>query len=390
MGAVRYRPANEIQLHSATKIDHRRAATVADDAASRHCHRHLPSCPVAASPYYWYCFESADSSSLRDGPFEDADNDHIADYPYDSSSWIPQGITGVSDALDDEDWNGNSGLIVSWYHNGSNGVRISVLNTAAGTYRHVLLAYPFWNSILGRYDFTAINVHAGGIVWYGDYLYIVDTNWGIRVFDTQHIFDVGASTNGTTQCSGIGWDDGLKSYCAATYKYAMTQVGFWQRPQASDENNYCNGTVNNPRFSYISLDRSTVPDRLIVGEYCPGSASRNGRLVAYDMNNGSTVTHQLNDGTPDDYWTLPVSNIQGLATNGLYFYLNQSKGHGNGLMHKALASSHEMTLSNPALTVPIGPEDLTLHRGSATLFSVTEHLHSGQQGRMIYAVPTVW
>ncbi|GAA1383071.1 hypothetical protein [Catellatospora chokoriensis] len=352
----------------------------------------------SANPLFWYCFAATDGSSLRDGPEEDNDKDGVPDYPFDPSSWIPQGITSVSDALDDEDWNGKKGLLVGWYHSGDNGIRISAMNTATQRYRHLLLVNPYWNAALGRYDFKAVDVHAGGMVWYGDYLYVADTFWGIRVFSMKHIYDLGASSNGTTTCSGIGFvdtnDNGVRDkYCAATYKYAMVQVGMWQRPSASTSGQFCTGSANNPRFSYLSLDRAPTPDRLIVGEYCPSGQTSNGRVVAYNMNNGSTVTHQLNDGVPDAHWTLPVSNIQGAATNGSHFFLNQSKGHSSGAIHRALGGAgngNQMTATASTPT-PIGPEDLSIWRTSATLWSVTEHLHSGQQGRMIYAMAwTTW
>jgi hypothetical protein len=335
-----------------------------------------------ADPIAWYCFAPTDTSSLRKGP------------DIDPTAWIPQAITTVSDALDDEDWNGYRGLIVGWYHEGSSGARVSVLNTSTDTYRHVLLVNPYWDAALGRYNFKALQgLHAGGMAWYGDYLYVVDTNWGIRVFDTNHIYDLGASTNGTTSCSGIGWVDTNGNnvpdhYCASTYKYAMTQVGFWQRPTGSDPDKFCLASGADPRFSYISLDRNARPDRLIVGEWCRSADASNGRMVAYNMSN-----HVPANGVPDDYWTLPVSNIQGAAYDGLHMFLNQSNGAANsGKLFKTLSNSHTLAMSGDPLDTPIGPEDLSLWRGSSTLWSVTEHMTNTAPyaGRMIYLMPTVW
>ncbi|RKR91317.1 hypothetical protein BDK92_5710 [Micromonospora pisi] len=335
-----------------------------------------------STPIAWYCFASTDSSSLRPGP------------DLDPTAWIPQAITTVSDALGDEEWNGQQGLIVGWYHEGSSGARISVMNTATDAYRHVLLANPYWDSALGRYNFRALNnLHVGGMVWYGDYLYVVDTNWGIRVFGMKHIYDLGASTNGTTTCSGIGWvdtadaDAAPDSYCASTYKYAMMQIGFWQRPTASNSANFCLSSGADPRFSYISLDRMAVPDRLIVGEYCPADAAVNGRLVAYNM-----TDHVPTNGVPDAAWNLPVSNIQGAATNGINFYFNQSDGTTrNGNLYKALPSGSTLNLNGSPRKTPIGPEDLSIWQSSGHLWSVTEHITSGSSpGRMIYLMPSIF
>ncbi|MFF5232715.1 hypothetical protein [Dactylosporangium sp. NPDC000521] len=340
----------------------------------------------SSNPGGWYCFASSDTSSNRLGP------------DIDPEAWIPQAMTGVSDALDDEDWNGNSGMLIGWYHEGSSGARVSLLNLNQSSayyqkYRHILLANPYYDGT--RATFKALtNLHIGGMVWYGDYLYVVDTNWGIRVFSTKYIFDLGASTNGTTSCSGIGYVDTnnngvADSYCASTYKYVMTQIGFWQRPSASSSSAFCNGGSGNPRFSYISLDRAATPDRLIVGEWCKSTDTSKGRVVAYNMNNGSTVTHKPNDGRPDAAWNLPESNIQGAAIAGGHMYLNQSNGYDNGKLYKTTIGSGTLTVSGSPQNTPVGPEDLSLLRSDNSLWSVTEHLtsSSGTPGRMIYKMP---
>jgi hypothetical protein len=41
--------------------------------------------------------------------------------------------------------------------------------------------------------YRAINVHAGGVAWYGNYLYVADTEAGLRVFDLRKIFDLDRS-----------------------------------------------------------------------------------------------------------------------------------------------------------------------------------------------------
>ena len=33
-------------------------------------------------------------------------------------------------------------------------------------------------------------LHGGGIAWYGNLLYVVDTDDGLRVFDLKHIYQV--------------------------------------------------------------------------------------------------------------------------------------------------------------------------------------------------------
>ena len=55
-------------------------------------------------------------------------------------------------------------------------------------YRHMLLVEPLLRD--GAVDIGPVQVHAGGIVWFGDYLYVVDTFHGIRVFDLTRIIRV--------------------------------------------------------------------------------------------------------------------------------------------------------------------------------------------------------
>jgi hypothetical protein len=92
---------------------------------------------------------------------------------------------------------------VSWYDDAvapRKGVRVTFLDPNTKRYRHVLLVYPYirkngWPSyeIVGR---PQGGIHAGGILWYGNYLYVVDTRRGIRVFDMRYIFDLQKSSRG--------------------------------------------------------------------------------------------------------------------------------------------------------------------------------------------------
>lgn len=151
-----------------------------------------------------------------------------------STEWIPQAITGVSDAVEDEDWGSSNAepIAVASYDaenpgrsdqaSGSEaclqasasdacnekGVRVSFFNQATQQYRHVLLAWPYVNS-KNNISFDALHasegkcngdptpsckaqngIHAGGMVWYGNHLYVADTANGMRVFDLRKIMDL--------------------------------------------------------------------------------------------------------------------------------------------------------------------------------------------------------
>ena len=104
-----------------------------------------------------------------------------------TKSWYPQGLTTSSDAYDEGTVEGKDVILVSWYSKGSSkGVRISFVDVANKNYRNVLLVVPEEDGT----SFHSVKIHAGGIMWYGDRLYVVDTDNGIRIFDTSRIYEV--------------------------------------------------------------------------------------------------------------------------------------------------------------------------------------------------------
>src|SRR5690606_15544938 len=101
-------------------------------------------------------------------------------------------------ARDDGLVDGRRLLLVSWYHDLDTppvkGVRLSladITNLNAVPYRHLLLVEP--KETAGGVGFEAAeydsggSLHAGGIVWYGDYLYVADTSQGLRVYDLSRM-----------------------------------------------------------------------------------------------------------------------------------------------------------------------------------------------------------
>ena len=92
-------------------------------------------------------------------------------------------------------------------------MRVSFVNQGDNTYRHALLVYSF-----AAEDFREVPVHAGGVMWYGDTLWVVDTNNGIRVFDLGNVWEVDIGEE-------IGKVEGKKGrYEAREYRYVIPQV----------------------------------------------------------------------------------------------------------------------------------------------------------------------
>ncbi|GAA0546618.1 hypothetical protein [Actinomadura livida] len=326
-----------------------------------------------------------------------------------TAQWYPQGVTTVADMQADQEWgDGYKPVLVSWYDANANadgmvkGVRISFMNPSTGAYRHVLLVYPKAN---GDYDTVRVSqdsssgsyntsLHAGGILWYGDHLFVADTARGFRMFDMRRIFDLGASENGTTGgADKVGLHGG--TYHGYGYRYVMPQVGSWTRTAATGTK--CTTSDGSPQFSHVSLDRSGT-DHLVSGEYCAGEEAVNGRVAAWPIAGAFTANSELITD-PSYRWNadaahkLPVSNVQGATRFNGRWYLSRSRGPATAgtFYTTAPATSSTTTLQVASeKQLSIGPEDLAhwqsgtdaSNPGLGQFWTVGEH--PGK--RMVYAV----
>jgi hypothetical protein len=317
----------------------------------------------------WFCFDQADSGEAQG-----------------SLEWIPQGVSSTADA-------GAAGeaLLVSWYDDAvepEKGIRVSFLNPATKKYRHVLLAYPYvagdgtpTYEIVGR---PQGGIHAGGILWYGNYLYVADTSRGVRVFDTRYIFDLEASPNGdTSDKARIGWAAG--AYRGFGYRYVMPQVDAWVNAAGPDADPAfrCTGT-GAPKFSYMAVDRSEEPDRMITGEFCSPDGDV-GRVARWPLNAQTGQPLTAADGLvhATQAYRLAGNQIQGAVSVGGTWYLsrtNRREGPGELITATPEAGTLRATATRPA---GIGPEDLSFSPADDRLWTVTEF--AGR--RMLYGVP---
>lgn len=128
-----------------------------------------------------------------------------------TGKWMPQGITSTADALGEGTYEGIDGIVTSWYRTDDKAVRVTFVNKSDWSYRHVLLVYPDAED-----DFKDVPVHAGGLMWYGNTLWVVDTRNGIRVFDMDNIWQVEGGDGTGKNADG--------TYSAAGYKYVLPQI----------------------------------------------------------------------------------------------------------------------------------------------------------------------
>ena len=287
-----------------------------------------------------------------------------ADDDNNTEQWYAQGVSTTYDA------NGGAGttaggrslIATSWYdHDGgtNKGARVSILDRANAKYRHVLLAVPTGTS--SSPSFTIADTHAGGLAWYGRYLYVADTT-GIRVFDMGRIWRVNTAITGSMGKTSAG-------YGAYGYKYVAPQVHRYARQ----------GTF---RYSSVAIDRTTAPDTLVASEYrAPGDTSQaSPRTVRYNLNESTKLISENTSRVAgaDGAWHVGVDSVQGgVFVNGR-LYLSQSDGGSTGGTDNDRGDLYRYTPSSGALVrwgnhLPIGTEDFSYWSGRGELWTTAEY-----------------
>jgi hypothetical protein len=272
--------------------------------------------------------------------------------------WYPQGLTTSWDAVPGGTYAGHRIVLASWYStatgNGDQGVRLTFVNVdnpARPTYRHVLLVQPS-----GTLDYQPVrNLHAGGIAWVGNLLYVADTHNGLRVFDMNNLLKV--DPTGTA----IGCASGTCS--AATYKYVLPQVDLYKQPASQPAT-----------FSFVSLDRATSPMSLVTGEYRDRQAG--GRLIRWKLAPGS---NRLQSGRAWTAFTMGMANVQGALSTGRRFLLSTSHATAAGQLFSAPIAAPSRSYSWAS-----SPEDLSFAPDTGLVWGLTER----PGARVVFAVPT--
>ncbi|UJR34323.1 hypothetical protein I4U23_021726 [Adineta vaga] len=332
-----------------------------------------------------YCFNPSDSGTIN-GNVE----------------WMPQGVTTVADARTSQIWNTKQPILITWYDKKPSkltntdadkikGARITFFDPETSKYQHVLLVYPYINnndnitymSLRTTQKDGYDSLHAGGIVWYDNYLYVADTARGFRVFDMRFIFDLNKATNGDTNDKNlIGFQNG--KYFGHGYRYIMPQIGAWSSIIPRDSNKTCTINAGSATFSFVALDR-TGSDHLISGEFCGdkiagGNIDKSGRVARWPLDQ-TTGQPKLIDGIwkANAAYRLPISNIQGAVSFENKFYLSRSQGAKNGFLYrtKSMNSSTGILEIESTHYAAVGPEDLShwpkLDGNSGDLWTVSEH-----------------
>ena len=282
------------------------------------------------------------------------------------SYWYPQGVSGTATAYQDGTFYGVPLALVSWYHkpeedsstSKNKGSRVSIINTDDFDdirYRHTLLVEPLREDD-GTPNFKPVEIHAGGIAWYGKYLYVADTSKGFRVFDMTEMIRVS-----TGKSNSIGLHSNGKYY-AFNYKYVIPQVGRYRLCSTS----CC------ARFSFVALDRTTNPPALVSGAY--SDANTNARIHRWIVD-PATKRLKLEQGvaSPAKLLYPNVMRMQGVVSAYGSYFISSSQPKTSwvpspGSLYYGTANGSSVdTNGYPGL-----PEDLHYSPFSDNLWSVTE------------------
>jgi hypothetical protein len=280
-----------------------------------------------------------------------------------SNRWWPQGISTCADAWDVDVVDGRSVLVTSSYSRrvddftmGSRLTFVDLTDRDAIRYRHVLLVEPFLRDD-GSVDVRPVQVHAGGIVWHGDYVHVAGT---ARGFSSFHLDDIVRAPVGDAARLRIR-DESPATVDAFGHRY-MLPVRF----------TYDAGTaagVRRMRYSFASLDRSTTPHAIVVGEYGRGRYPT--RLARYPVDPVTSLLHAdegASHPTLLSYGGVP--RMQGAAVvDGTWFVTTS-----DGPLHRGSVWVGEPgELHERSRVLPVGPEDIAYWPQRDELWSVSEY-----------------
>lgn len=261
-------------------------------------------------------------------------------------TWVPQGITTSADARPAGIEDARRIVVVSWYSppttTSPGGARVTFVDLTAPRvprYRHVLLAEPSWEA--GSVATVPVPVHAGGIVWYDDLLYVASTYAGLRVFRLGDLVRVDPRAHGG-------------------HEYLLPQ--HWAYRPAGDP-------ATRMRYSFVSLDRTATPHSLVAGEY--GRGRRPTRIVSFALDPATgRPRHDGDAARPDEAFGLGVRGMQGVARVAGTYFVTASRGR--FLPADLWVGDPDRGFRQHRWALPRGVEDVSAWPERGELWSLTE------------------
>ncbi len=280
--------------------------------------------------------------------------------------WWPQGITTSADADPSGLVEGRRLAVVTWYAKEKDGVRrgsrVTFLDLDTLRYRHVLLVDARFDD-RGELTLSGVRVHAGGIAWAGPWLHVAATGRGFLTFRVDDLLRVPGDDERPDEIGLFG--DRVASFG----HHHVLPVRYAHQAHADEGHERL-------RYSFLSLDRSPLPDAppdLLAGEY--GRGRQTTRLARLELD--------------PDTW-LPATDEEGLSRPalhdggvlGMQGAVRARGRHHVSVSHGPWVPGSVFTGSPGALqrhrwALPMGPEDLSFwpsdRPGEDRLWSVTEH-----------------
>lgn len=231
---------------------------------------------------------------------------------------FPQGIATSRDAVGTAGngrYDGRQVIAVSFYNNSPKSSRINLIDWDANhpdAYRRILLVEP--TGTAEEPSFRDVEIHAGGIAWYGDLLYVADSKaepGGMRVFDMSRILTT--DTGGTKdQIGRVGG-----TFYAHNYAYALPQVG-----TISSEVDAGTAPLV---WSTISLDR--VTRSIVMTEYrcedCDDYPTGTTRAVRFGFQAGGPTF--AGSTTASEALEVPLHYLNGVGSHNGRWWFNSSR-----------------------------------------------------------------
>lgn len=288
----------------------------------------------------------------------------------DDENSYPQGITTTRDAVGTAGngrYDGRQLIAVSFYGKSPATSRLHLVDWDSNypnTYERVLLVEP--TGTPEEPSFKDVDIHVGGIVWYGDHLYVADTGNGMRIFDMRTFLRT--EEGGDAEKIGRVGDE----FHARGHAFALPQVGRITSEVAEGTKKLI--------WSTISLDR---PKRSIVmTEYtcssCDSAPNASPRAVRFPVAEGGDTFAEKTIAS--QALELPFYYLNGVAShNGRWWFANSHDkdlyywgGSGQPTKHDGWVSWPE---SISYYEVEDGPDLLfTLQEGvgNRTVFAVAQ------------------
>ncbi|MFE0509741.1 hypothetical protein [Streptomyces sp. NPDC058964] len=329
------------------------------------------------NPANWFCLQDdALDSDARD------------------PNWMPQGISGTSDAHADGTVNGSRAFAFTWHYSGNSRSRVTFLNeepqlgTSSHKYQHVLFVRPVMKG--NKADFENVATHAGGLLWYHDYLLVADRASGLLVFDTRRLWDMQQSSQwNPADKSRIGLQGG--KYSTYGYRYVLPLIGQWQTqlPNGGKLSQSCTSNKRSqPCYDYTGLDRSTSPPTMLTGEFCNGNGNSSGcpgQVARWTMQTGNCTDGCLANTSgvarATAVYTQPDNYIQGgISWKGVYYFTASHNRTTLGTLY-----TDRPNIAPRLYEAGVGVQDLYwLRSGGPQLWSLTEF--PGRGKRTLYGV----